>query len=43
MNICVEYLRQGGQYKVNFHAEEYFSGIFTMNISAEYFAHYKHV
>ena len=37
MNICVEYLRQGGWYKVNFHAEEYFSGIFTMNINAEYF------
>ena len=37
MNICVEYLRQGGRYKVNFHPEEYFCGIFTMNISAKYF------
>ena len=35
MNICVEYLRQGGQYKLNFNAKEYLCGIFTMNISAE--------
>ena len=36
MNICVEYLREGVQYKLNFHAKEYFSRIFAMNISAEY-------
>ena len=36
MNICVEYLQEGGWYKLNFHAKEYFCGIFPMNISAEY-------
>lgn len=36
MNISVEYLRQGGRYKLNINSEEYLSGIFTMNISAEY-------
>ena len=36
MNISLEYLQQGGWYKLNINSEEYLSGIFTMNISAEY-------
>ena len=29
MNICIKYLRQGGLFKLNFDAKEYFCGIFA--------------